>query len=235
MDTLSDVIGCIYVGDRVNASTYVTMNIRRVDIIKKTAMINRSRANAYTSELLKLKRIYLMATMTLPLTNVVLPSDEWKMQSFMENKAFSYETTCYKAVLVHLPTKFKFYVSNEGHGGSDMMDWDHRDPNAKEALDAWKQFVKDCIPVLQASVADEEEEWIRNLYDNTETVEDGSILAFFVEELINQKSLSRKRGTVVRKDPNSDIFDIYNGTPEQLKGRIVGEYWDKKAKNWVSL
>lgn len=176
-----------------------------------------------------------MATMTLPITNVVLPSDEWKMQSFKENKSFSEETVCYKAVLVHLPTKFKFYVSNEGHGGSDMMDWDRRDPNAQKALAAWKQFVKDCIPMLQESVNDSDEEWLRGLYDNVETVEDGTILGYFVDELSNQQTLSRKRGTVVRTDPNSDNFSIYNRTPEQLMGRIAGEYWDKKTKNWVAL
>ncbi|MBC9704878.1 MAG: hypothetical protein H9W81_07860 [Enterococcus sp.] len=176
-----------------------------------------------------------MATMLLPVTNVELPSDEWKIQGYKENKDFSEETICYKATLTHLPTKVKFYISNEGHGGSDMMDWDHRLPKAKEAYDAWKKFVKDCAPVLQASVNDSTEEWMRGLYDDADNIDHDSVIGLFVEEAANQQMLSRKRGTVVRTEPTSGAFKIYKHTPEVLMGRVQGEYWDKATKNWVSL
>lgn len=176
-----------------------------------------------------------MATKNLPVTCIELPSDEWEMRSFKQNLSFSEETLCFRAVIVHLPTKTKMEVSNEGHGGSDNVLWDQRQPKVHEAMAAWEQFVEDCTPALQASVADDPNDWVRTIWDNGASEE--SVIGLFTNELSNQQMLSRKRGVVVRKQPNDIAFDIYSKatSPEQLAGKVAGEYWDKKTKNWVAL
>lgn len=176
-----------------------------------------------------------MATKNLPVTCVELPSDEWEMRSYKQNLAFSEETLCFTANIVHLPTKTKMEVRNDGHGGSDFIFWDQSQPKVQEAMAAWKQFVKDCTPALQASVANDPNEWVRGIYDDGASEE--SVIGLFTNELSNQKMLSGKRGLVVRKDPKAIDFSIYRAgtTPEQLAGRVSGEYWDKKTKNWVAL
>lgn len=174
-----------------------------------------------------------MATMLLPVTNLELPSDEWEMRNFKESKAFSEETMCFTAVLVHLPTKVKVEISNDGNGGADKMFWDQRQPKLAEALAAWEQFKTDCQPVLQASVANEPQEWLRTLYDNY--VSEECVVGLFTNELSNQKMLSASRATMVRKDANDVEFRKYKFTPEELVGHVQGEYWDKKTKSWVAL
>lgn len=174
-----------------------------------------------------------MATVLLPVTNVELPSDEWEMRGFKENKSFSEETMCFKATLVHLPTGVKAEISNDGNGGSDFVMWDHRQKNVAEAQTAWAQFQKDCVPALQASVAHETQEWLRTLYDNGASEE--CVIGLFTTELSNQNMLSRKRATVVRKNAGDANFLIYKRPVEELMGRVQGEYWNKAIKNWSSL
>ncbi|MBC9704835.1 MAG: hypothetical protein H9W81_07645 [Enterococcus sp.] len=175
-----------------------------------------------------------MATVLLPVTNVELPSSDWEIRNFKENKSFSEETMCFKATLVHLPTGVRCEISNEGHGGSDLMFWDQRQKNVAEVEQMWKQFVKDCQPALRLSVADDPNEWVRNLYSG-DYISEESVVGLFTTELSNQKMLSRKRGTVVRKNADDKDFLIYKHTPEVLMGRVQGEYWNKAEKNWSSL
>lgn len=174
-----------------------------------------------------------MATKFLPVTGVELPSDEFEMRNYQQNLAFSEETLCFKAVIVHLPTKAKMFVENDGHGGANMTFWDDS-AKVSEASAAWNKFLDDCVPALQASVADSEYDWVRDLYNDGNASED-CVIGLFTNELSNQKMLSGKRGTVVRKNPADDAYMVYKATPEQLAGRVAGEYWDKKAKNWVAL
>lgn len=174
-----------------------------------------------------------MATKLLPVTNIELPNDEWEMKNFKENKAFSEETMCFTAVLIHRPTKVRMEIRNDGHGGSDLIMFDQRQPKVQEAMLAWEQFIVDCQPALIASVAHEEEEWLRNLYNNSVSAE--CVIALFTSELSNQMMLSRKRGTVVRTNADDDSYRIYKATPEQLTGRVQGQYWNKAIKNWSDL
>lgn len=174
-----------------------------------------------------------MTTVLLPVTNIELPSDEWEMRNFKENKSFSEETMCFKATLVHLPTGVKMEISNDGNGGADLIMWDQRQKNLAEAQTAWAQFQKDCLPALQASVADEPQEWLRTLYDNGASEE--SVIAIFTMELSNQNMLSRKRGTVVRKNASDVDYRVYKYPVEKLVGHVQGEYWNKAIKNWTAL
>ena len=177
-----------------------------------------------------------MATTILPITDIELPSDEWKMQSFKENRAFSEETTCFTAVLVHLPTKYKMHVRNDGRGGAHYIDGDYQHPKHREVQAKWNEFVADCLPALQASVANSPYEWQRGLYDSPSSMDEESVINLFVEEMQNQGDLSRKRGVIVRTPDSRDAFSHYSkATPEMLMGKVVGEFWDKKTKNWVSL
>lgn len=176
-----------------------------------------------------------MATKTLPVTGIELPSDEWEMRNYKQNLAFSEETLCFTATIVHLPTKTKMEARNDGHGGADFIFWDQTQPKVQEAQIAWKQFIADCTPVMQASVANDPNEWVRGIYDNGASEE--SVIGLFTNELSNQKMLSGKRGLVIRKNPTDDEYTVYRPgvTLEQLAGKVAGEYWDKKTKNWVAL
>ena len=174
-----------------------------------------------------------MTTVLLPVTNIELPSDEWEMRNFKENKSFSEETMCFRGTLVHLPTGVKAEISNDGNGGADLVMWDQRQKNLAEAQTAWAQFQQDCLPALRASVANEPQEWLRTLYDNGASEE--SVIAIFTMELSNQNMLSRKRGTVVRQNAEDVEYRVYKFPAEQLVGRVQGQYWNKTIKNWTSL
>lgn len=172
----------------------------------------------------------------LPITGIELPNGDWTLQNFKENRAFSEETVCFTATLVHLPTKYKFHVRNDGRGGAHFIDGDYSNPKHREVQAIWEQFVHDCLPALQASVADSPHEWARDLYQNHSSMDEESVVDLLVTEAAAQKDLSRKRGLIVRTPKSNDTFDIYsNATPEMLAGKVQGEYWDKKAKNWVAL
>jgi hypothetical protein len=171
----------------------------------------------------------------LPITDIELPNGDWAMQNFKENRAFSEETTCFTATLVHLPSKYKMHVRNDGRGGADFIDGDYQHPKHREIQEVWKQFVLDATPALQASVADGPD-WSRDLYKEPSFSNEESVIGLFVGEMQNQQSLSRKRGVIVRTPDSREAFSHYSkATPEMLMGKVVGEFWDKKTKNWVSL
>lgn len=177
-----------------------------------------------------------MATKLLPITNITLPSDEWVMQSFKENRAFSEETTCFTAVLVHVPTKYKMHVRNDGRGGSHFIDGDHTHPKHREVQAIWQQFIIDALPALRESVQDTpyaNEGW----YQEPSAMDDESVVDLFVTEMQNQQDLSRKKGVIVRtpKCEKGTYIQYKDSTPERLAGKVAGEFWDKKTKNWVAL
>lgn len=179
----------------------------------------------------------IMTTKTLPITEITLPSDEWAMQSFKENKSFSEETTCFTAVLVHLPTKYKMHVRNDGRGGSHFIDGDFQHPKHREVQALWAQFVLDCLPALRESIKGSMYEYKTDWYLEPSSMDDESVVDLFVAEMQNQQDLSRKRGVIVRNpDGDKGVFTQYpKATPEQLIGKVKGEFWDKKSKNWVAL
>lgn len=177
-----------------------------------------------------------MPTKILPITEITLPNAEWEMRSFKENRSFSEETTCFTAVLVHLPTKYKIDVRNDGRGGAHFLDGEYKHPKHHEVQAIWKQFVIDCLPALRESVQGtpyENEGW----YQEPSAMDDESVVDLFVTEMQGQQDLSRKRGVIVRKpDGEKGVYSQYSkATPEQLAGKVAGEFWDKKTKNWVAL
>jgi hypothetical protein len=180
---------------------------------------------------------HIMATKLLPITEITLPNDEWEMQSFKENRAFSEETTCFTAVLVHKPTKYKMHVRNDGRGGSHFIDGDYQHPKHAEVQAKWKQFVLDSLPALRESIKDSMFDYKADWYLTPSHMDDESVVDLFVVEMQNQQDLSRKRGVIVRKpDGEKGTFVQYmKATPEALAGKVQGEFWDKKTKNWVAL
>lgn len=189
-----------------------------------------------------------MNTHTFPATDILMPSDEWVMGSLKINRAFSEETTCFQAKMTHVPTKRSFYIKNDGRGGGNMYDGDpKKSRDERNALFSdWSLFVASCKDALKQSVAHESEEWLRTLYDNKDYtgqefsgMESDSVISLFLNEMDNQGMFSRKRGLVVRTPESWKVgsFSVYsNTTPADLAGKVAdGEYWDKKAKNWVSL
>lgn len=182
-----------------------------------------------------------MTTMTFPITEVTLPTDEWEMKSFKEARAFSEETICFTATMVHKPTGRKFAVKNDGRGGSHMIEPFGKDSYAgmKAVVAEWEKFVAQCGDTLRKSV-ENGLDWQRDLYNDFESsdpsMNSDSVIDLFVGEMDNQGALSRKRGTVVRTPESRSAFQVWsNYTPAQMAGNVVGEYWDKKVKNWVTI
>jgi hypothetical protein len=177
--------------------------------------------------------------MQLTATGITLPNNDWKIQSFKEIKSMSEETMCFTAVLVHLPSKVKFSIHNDGHGGSNFMTRVGTDATKYRAVEAeWKKFVEDCRPALAATVAHEEE--YSDLYDTMDgyMLED-SVISLFAEEAAVRKALSKAdvKACVRTSEDGPGEFGIYSVSPEVLKrsGKVKGEYWDKALENWVAL
>lgn len=186
-----------------------------------------------------------MTTFLFPVTDVLMPSADWKMSNLKLNDAFSQETTCFQAKMTHTPTKRSFYVRNGGCGGENMYDGEENQSRSDHEafLSDWSLFVASCNDALKQSVANQVD-W-EDLYDNDnytgeefDTMQSDCVISLFLSEMENQAMLSRKRGLVVRtpESRKKGSFSIYSkATPEQLTGKVAGEYWDKKAKNWVAL
>lgn len=177
--------------------------------------------------------------MQLTATGVTLPNNDWKIQSFKEYKMMSEETMAFSAVLVHIPTKVKFTLKNDGHGGSSFRQRYDADRDKYIPVEkAWEEFVLACRPALQATVAHEES--YADLYDNMEFygLED-SVISLFTEEMAYRKDLAKAdvKACVRNETHGPNEFDIYNVSPETLKttGKVQGVYWDKKAENWLPL
>lgn len=184
-----------------------------------------------------------MTTMTFPITDVTLPNDEWEMKSFKEMKSLSEETMCFTATMVHKPSGMKFLVKNNGHGGENSYEAFTTDYEKFKTVRAeWAKFVSQCGEAMRKSV-EGQEDWMQDLYDDFgqadgswNGMDSDSVIGLFTAELDNQGMLSRKRGTVVRTPESKSSFAIYsNYTPEQMAGQVVGEWWDKKVKNWVTI
>lgn len=177
--------------------------------------------------------------MQLTATRITLPTNDWKIQSFKEMQALSEETLCFSATLVHVPTKAKFTLRNDGHGGSSFMQRAgvEREPFVV-AEKAWDEFVEACRPVLRESVAHEPQ--FADLYDDLSVgLLQDAVIDLFVSEASVRKQLSKAatRACVREPEQGPGEFYIYNVAPEVLKrqGTVKGEYWDKAADNWVAL
>lgn len=179
--------------------------------------------------------------MQLTATEITLPNDEWKIQSFKEVKSLSEETMCFSAILVHVPTKAKFTLRNDGHGGSSFMNrYDYTKPESYVVAEkAWAEFVEACRPVLQDTIKDEGELY-GDLYLTADfhLLED-SVINLFTEEASVRKSLTKSvtNACVRYNDYPVGEFEIYNVSPEVLKksGKNFGKYWDRALDNWVNF
>jgi len=177
--------------------------------------------------------------MQLNATEITLPNDDWKIQSFKEVKSLSEETMYFSAVLVHVPSKAKFSIQNDGHGGSNFMNRAELNPAKYAVADkAWKEFVEACRPALKATVAHEED--FADLYDNIDfhMLED-AVISLFAEEASFRKALAKADVKACVRQPQHvpGEFVMYNVSPDVLKrsGKVQGKYWDKAVENWVSL
>lgn len=177
--------------------------------------------------------------MQLTATGITLPNNDWKIQSFKEVKSMSEETMCFTAVLVHLPSKLKFTLRNDGHGGSTFMQRYSADAAKYATVEQeWKAFVEACRPALKATVADEPQ--FADLYDEMDSyLMEDSVLSMFAEEAAVRKALSKSETNACVRTPEDAAgeFGIYSVSPEVLKrsGKVKGEYWDKATENWVAL
>lgn len=177
--------------------------------------------------------------MLLPVTDITLPSADFQLRKFKEAKNMSEETMAFTAELVHVPTKYVFYVKNDGRGGCHFYDGDHTHKGHAQAQNAWLDFCEASLPALKDSNAKNAPDFMQDFYDKVEPADmrdrPDEVLDLFLIEAATQGDLSRKRGTVVRKQASDQEFSIYKAKPEELKGRVQGEYWDKASKNWIAL
>lgn len=143
--------------------------------------------------------------MTLPASNIELPSDEWVLDNFAVRPTRSVQSVCFKGMLTHKASKQYGAVCNDGQGGEAIFEWYSDDQEFKTL---WDKFVADC------GMTEEE------------------VIQLFVEEMIQQQNFNSIIGTVVRTEGGDKIF---RQSVEALRGQVEGQYWDKKTKNWVSL
>ena len=188
--------------------------------------------------------------MLLPATGVELPSENFSLKSFKEYKDESTERNMsFVADILHKPTKLVVAVGNTGR--NEEHDYDvctatrkteaPRD-TAQAVLTEWDTFVRDCLPILREQAQNQPAGWehLSDMYNGEdhriEYLRD-AVLDLFLAERSAQARLSRQRGVVFRKmEIGGDLrtFVCNDPNPENLRGR-GHSYWDKKAKNWVSL
>lgn len=154
-----------------------------------------------------------MSTTLLPITNVILPTEDWVMRHFSFQPSQSAVSLSFQAFIIHRPSKSMAMVTSRGQGRPMKVEWDERrDSNAQSVKAEWERFVEECQHLASG--------------------QDG-VLNLFATELARQKDLDRMFGTAVRSSDNE--VKIYWEPLEALQGRVEGEYWNKKAKRWSPI
>lgn len=190
--------------------------------------------------------------MLLPATGVELPTDAFEPARFIYYKEESTpDRLSFELDILHKESGLVICISNNGRNDENdygVCSVDRETPVSRkqndEILAEWDAFTVECIPTLRNHVKRVYADWpmMRDSWDDDTFpawyLRDG-VANFLIEEMQIQNEWSRKRKVIVRRPDAATgehkLYTYATTKPAELMGRVDGEYWDKKTKNWIQL
>lgn len=181
--------------------------------------------------------------MLLPATGVHIPSEDWDMIYFQDNRKKSNLTLPdFLVTMLHIPSNLYLIVKSTAQ--ANEYSWTVASPRSGKNVDSetagkiialWNELALECLPILR-SQADRygfEGLWDGEIHEKS-TLGDGLFEIFFAEYTVAAAYNSTEK-LVVRDDLEDKYYSYETDELATLQGKFEGSFWDKEIQNWTRI